>query len=70
MPEDNRFAANVRAARAKAGLSQDEVAARAKIHSTEVSRLERGVRDPRLKTIIRIARGIGVTPASLLDGVE
>jgi transcriptional regulator with XRE-family HTH domain len=61
---------NARAARKEAHLSQSQVAAKSAIHSTEVSRIERGLRDPRLSTIIRLARAVGVQPAQLLDGIE
>jgi transcriptional regulator with XRE-family HTH domain len=40
------------------------------MHRTEISLLERAGRDPRLGTIIKLARALEVTPASLLDGVE
>jgi transcriptional regulator with XRE-family HTH domain len=36
---------------------------------TEVSRLEKAKRDPRLTTIVKLAGGLGVTPSSLLDGI-
>ena len=65
-----QLARNVRAARARLGLSQTEVGARARLHRTEVSLLERGERDPRLSTIVRLARALDVAPAALLDGVS
>jgi len=34
-----------------------------------VSRLERCQRDPRLATIVKLARALGVPPARLLDGI-
>lgn len=70
MTAHERFARNLRKARAEAGLSQEEVARRAKIHSTEVSRLERNVHEPRLSTLFRLAKGLGVKPADLLDGIK
>ncbi len=62
------FARNVAATRAKRGLSQAQVSKPSGIHATEVSRIERGLRDPRLSTIVRLARAMGVEPARLLDG--
>jgi transcriptional regulator with XRE-family HTH domain len=56
-PEE-RFAANLRRHR-KAG-----------IHPTEVSRLERAVRDPRLSTIVRQAKGLGVDAEKLVAGIR
>ena len=65
-----RFAANVRAQRQLRGLSQDRLARACRLHRTEISLLERGAREPRLGTIVRIARALDVPPAELLDGVS
>jgi transcriptional regulator with XRE-family HTH domain len=65
-----QFALNLRRARDVAGLSQEELSDRSGLHSTEISRLERGVREPRLGTIVRIARGLGVAPADLLTDIR
>jgi transcriptional regulator with XRE-family HTH domain len=63
------FASNVKALRTRRGLSQSQVGTRSGIHFTEISRIERGLRDPRLTTIVRLARALKVHPARLLDGV-
>ncbi len=65
-----RFARNLRKHRQSAGLSQERLAFKCRLHRTEISLLERGVREPRLSTIIRLARGLGVPAADLLDGVR
>lgn len=70
MTAHEQFASNMRRRRAEAGLSQEEVARRAQIHPTEVSRLERNVHEPRLSTIFRLAAGLGVKPADLLEGID
>lgn len=70
MTAHEQFAHNVRRRRTEAGLSQEDVARAAEIHATEVSRLERNVHEPRLSTLLRLARGLGVKPAELLDGIE
>jgi len=41
-----------------------------RLHRTEISLLERGERDPRLSTIVRLARCLGVPPSTLLDDAE
>lgn len=64
-----QFAANLRAAREQAGLSQEALGDLVGLHRTEVSLLERAGRDPRLGTIVKLARGLGVAPAELLDRV-
>ena len=37
-------------------------------HASEISRLERGLRDPRLSTIDRIARALEIPTSELVDG--
>lgn len=64
------FAANLRRRRHDAGRSQESLGFAAKLHRTEVSLLERGERDPRLSTIVRLARALEVKPSELLDGVD
>lgn len=65
-----QFAANVRARRIAAGLSQEQLSRLTDLHPTEISRLERAVREPRLSTIVRVARALDVTPAELLERVR
>jgi transcriptional regulator with XRE-family HTH domain len=36
---------------------------------SEISRLERSARDPRLATIVKLANALGIPPARLLDGI-
>lgn len=66
MQPKQQFAANLRRLRLAAGLSQMELGDRAGLHFSEVSRLERGLRDPRLTTIVRLAGALQVPPAALL----
>jgi transcriptional regulator with XRE-family HTH domain len=68
-PEE-RFAANLRRHRKAAKLTQEQLSAKAGLHPTEISRLERAVRDPRLSTIVRVARGLGVTAEQLVAGIR
>lgn len=51
-------------------MSQEALGQAAGIHRTEVSLLERGMREPRLGTIVRVARAMNVAPADLLAGVR
>jgi len=69
MNEITIFAHNVASTRARQKLSQSQVSSRSGIHVTEVSRIERGLRDPRVTTVIRLARALEVQPARLLDGI-
>jgi transcriptional regulator with XRE-family HTH domain len=61
------FGQRLRALRAERGISQDDLADRTGIHPTAIGRLERGLREPRLKTILRLAEGLGAQPGRLLD---
>jgi transcriptional regulator with XRE-family HTH domain len=64
------FAAHLRKARENASLSQEELAARCQMHRSEVSLLERGGREPRLGTLVKLATALGVRPESLCDGLS
>ncbi len=70
MELQEQFAANLREAREQAGLSQEDLAIAAGIHRTEVSLLERGEREPRLTTIVKLSRALELAPAALLDGIR
>ena len=65
-----RFAANLRSAREAASLSQEALADAANMHRTEISLLERSGREPRLMTIVRLARALDRQPATLLEGIH
>jgi transcriptional regulator with XRE-family HTH domain len=67
---EQRFAANLRRLRTEAGMSQQQLADRTGLHPTEISRLERAVREPRLGTIARLARGLGVGAERLVSGIR
>jgi transcriptional regulator with XRE-family HTH domain len=64
------FPENLRRLRHKAGLTQQALAGVTGIDAAEISRLECGGRDPQLHTIVRLARGLGVSVAELLRGVK
>jgi transcriptional regulator with XRE-family HTH domain len=66
----DQFAENLRAARRRRGLSQEALAAAADLHRTEVSLLERGGREPRLTTIVRLARALDTSPGRLLAKID
>ncbi len=72
MPVDprDRFALNLKRARKKADISQEELSNRCDVHRTEISLLERGGREPRLGTIVKLASGLGVSLESLCVGVS
>jgi len=63
-------ASNLRRLRQEHGLTQDALAQEASMDAAEIRRIESGQRDPGVRVITRLARGLGVPPAELFDGVE
>jgi transcriptional regulator with XRE-family HTH domain len=57
---------NLRCARERRDMTQEEVADRSGVHATEVSRIEAGKRDPRVSTLERLAEAVEVAPGELL----
>ena len=55
------FGRNVSRLRSDAGLSQDKLAEKADLDRTYLSGIERGVRNPGIKTVIRLARALNVS---------
>lgn len=53
------FGDRLRAARREAGLTQEQLAERAGIDRAAVSEIERGQRDARLSTLLRIESALG-----------
>jgi transcriptional regulator with XRE-family HTH domain len=64
------FGQRLRALRAEHGVSQDDLARATDVHPTAIGRLERGSREPRLTTILRLARGLDCEPGKLLDNLD
>lgn len=63
-------AANIREARRVSGLSQERLAELSELHMTDVGRIERGERDPGVRTLAKLAQGLGISPGDLFDGIE
>jgi transcriptional regulator with XRE-family HTH domain len=61
------FGQRLRDLRAQQGVSQDDLARATDVHPTAIGRFERGAREPRLTTILRLARGLDVRPGELVD---
>lgn len=61
------FGQRLRDLRAQQGVSQDALARETDVHPTAIGRFERGAREPRLTTILRLARGLGVSPGELVN---
>ncbi|HJN63032.1 MAG TPA: helix-turn-helix transcriptional regulator [Candidatus Paceibacterota bacterium] len=61
-----KFGQRVRAERAKLGLSQEELARRAKVHRTYIGMIERAEKNITLMNINKIASALGVSADKLL----
>jgi transcriptional regulator with XRE-family HTH domain len=70
MEPRQRFAANLRRAREREKISQEELGFRCQLHRTEISLLERGGREPRLGTIVKLCGALGSTPDELCAGIR
>jgi transcriptional regulator with XRE-family HTH domain len=69
MKPRERFATNLRKARQKKGISQEELGFRCDLHRTEISLLERGGREPRLGTMVKLAGALDTTLEQLGEGI-
>lgn len=61
------LARNVRRLRISTGISQEELAARAGLHRTYVSSVERGLRNVSLENIFALSHALGCEPRVLVD---
>ena len=64
------FGANLKTLRSAAGLSQEELADRAAVHRTQISKFERAETSPSLETFLRLAGALSADPNGLLKGTR
>ena len=62
-----RFGLNVQRLRRAKDWSQEELADRANLHRTYVSGVERGIRNPTITVVEKLARTLETTAGELLD---
>jgi transcriptional regulator with XRE-family HTH domain len=60
-----RIGKAVKAVRTAQGLTQEDLAAKADLHPTYISDVERGVRNPSWDVIARLAEGMDVPSANI-----
>ena len=63
-----RVGINLRKARQERGLSQEKLAFECGLHRTYISGIERGIRNPTVMVIDRIAKALHVAGPRLLEG--
>lgn len=51
-------------------MTQEALAEATGLHATFISNVERGYRVPSLPTLLRLAKGLGASPADLVAGLE
>jgi transcriptional regulator with XRE-family HTH domain len=61
---------NVRQHREAKQLTQERLAERAGLDPTYISGIERGLRNPGIKNVARLAKAPGLTTAQLCQGVD
>ena len=64
-----RVGLNVKRYRKDRGLSQEGLAFECGVHRTYVSGVERGIRNPTVLVLERIAKALDVPPSRLLDDI-
>jgi len=65
-----RLAAHIRSLRHRKGWSQERLAEETGLHRTYIAGIERGLRNPSLKNIVKIAQALDVTASALLDELQ
>ena len=65
-----QLARNLRASREATGFSQVKLAQRSGVDLSFLNELENAHADATTRTLLRLARALGTTPADLLRGIE
>lgn len=67
---ESEFSIVLREFRNKKGISQEKLALECGLDRTYISLLERGLRQPTISTLFKIAKALDVTPSMLIQEVE
>lgn len=62
------FVKRLRAIRHQQGITQETLARRSKISHGFVARLEIGMHNPSMRTLVKLSRGLRVPPGRLIGG--
>lgn len=65
-----QFGRSLCAWRVWAGFTQDAFGQAAGLHRTEISLIERGKREPRLSTILKLADALQIEASQLIAGIR
>ena len=69
-PDLVKFGANVRRIRLKKGLSQSALARQSGLSANYIGTLERGCQNPSLKTLEKLAKGLGCSMSETCRGIK
>ena len=64
------FGRQLRKFREAKALTQETLAEKANMDRTYISDIERGIRNPGIKNVARLAKALDVTSAMLMEGVD
>ena len=67
---ERAFGDALRQVRKRAGISQERLALDAGFDRTYVSLIERGIQSPTIRTVVRLAGALGVTPSEIVVRME
>ncbi len=65
-----QFGSNLRQARLEQGLSQERLAHLCGLNMTHVARIERGEREPGVRTVSKLTRGLEIPATVLFKGID
>jgi ribosome-binding protein aMBF1 (putative translation factor) len=66
----DRFVVNLRRLREERGISQEKLAHRANLSPSHVAKIEQRKREPGVRTIAKLTRGLRVSAAELFEGID
>lgn len=66
MGSQKQFGQNIKSARNKSGLTQQQVADKAKMHVNYYARIERGEENPSYESLEKIIKALGVKSVEVL----
>jgi transcriptional regulator with XRE-family HTH domain len=64
------FAANLKQLREERGWSQERVAHESGLNPSHVAKIERTEREPGVRSISKLSKGLGVSASELFDGID
>lgn len=61
-----KFGQKMQKVRKEAGISQEQLAAKLAMHRTYIGMIERGERNPTIRTLYKISKALGIKSSELL----